>query len=179
MSRKYNLKVEFIENEKYATTNTSKSVLNVLNNTDSANNGFYLIDGDLVFNKSILWSICTYPYSCAIISRNNPLLKNVNDNEAVRVKINNKHNITSIGKNIGTGIAESVGLYKISKETINEGSLKNMLDKSADQEYYEDSFQHSIDNGFNFKMGVIDITGYENCMEIDTPDDYITINKTI
>jgi len=172
LSLKYSMDVEFVENTDYAITNTCKSVLKVKNES-----GYYLIDGDLVFDNNILESMCVFPQSCCAVSRNNPLHNQVNDHEAVCVYESNNV-VTRIGKKLDNGVGESIGLYKLTKELILDCKINEMLELSEPNHYYEDSFQLAITKGYNFNMTVMDFTGYDS-VEVDTIDDYNLITKLI
>ncbi len=177
LAQKYSLPIEFVENTNYASTNTCKSVLEVMKYPELISNGYYLIDGDLVMNEHILYSMCVFPDSCAAISRNESLNQSINDPEAVCVKLDN-YLITNIGKKMGESNGESIGLYKLTKQLLDNSKIQYYLEQSEDQEYYEDSFQRSIEDLKNFYMTGIDFTGYV-CMEIDTIDDYNDIINQI
>jgi len=170
LSIKYSISVEFVENPEYAVTNTCKSVLKVNNET-----GYYLVDGDLVFNYEILESMCVFPNSCCAVSRNDPTNLKVNDHEAVCVYKENDL-VVRIGKKLENGDGESIGLYKLTKDLIIGCNINEMLTQSDPNHYYEDSFQLAISKGYNFDMTVMDFTGFDS-VEVDTIEDYNLITE--
>jgi choline kinase len=165
------LKIELnvVENPHFATTNTSKSVLIALRERTALNDGFILADGDLVCHSAVFNRIAAFPESCAAVDRPSYDSFTCDDEEAVRAKTNDKYLITALGKKIGTGMGESIGLYKLHKDTI-AANMDKHLDEAEAQQYYEDGWAHAIDAGEKFEMTSIDVTGYP-CVEVDDGDD--------
>lgn len=160
-----------VESPDFATTNTSKSVLVALRTRTSLNDGFILSDGDLVCHRSIFNRVAHFPESCAAVARPSFESYTCDDQEAVRVKIDDKYLVTAMGKKIGTGMGESIGLYKLHKDAIIIGNMDKHLDEAEAQEYYEDGWAHAIDAGEKFEMTSVDVTGFP-CVEVDDADDY-------
>ncbi len=126
-----------------------------------------------------MWKICSFPNSAAIVSRNNPLYNYTTDNEAIKINVDDNLNINYIGKKIDKGYAESIGLYKLTQELITNNNIYKYLNICDNNDYYEDAFQLSIDKYDILNMTPLDITGFKDCIELDTYEDYINLKDNI
>jgi len=173
--------LRIVVNPDHSTTNTSKSLLAAMRSVpELATRGFVLADGDLVCHPRIFDRVARFPESCAAIERPSPCSTACRDEEAVRVAMDaSTHRCTAIGKGIGVGVGESIGLYKLTSSTVRNSSLVEYLDRVGRQEYYEDAFQSVLlgsnkeeeEDNHRFDMTLLDVTGLP-CIEVDDGDDY-------
>jgi choline kinase len=157
------LRITYVENPAYATTNTIASVACA---GRVVNGSFLLIDGDLVFESGILGAVLTNGTWLAV-DRSRPL-----DEDAIKVCAVGTR-ITRVGKVMPAGAApeaESIGLAHIERETARAlFPLCDALVRTGNtQAYYEAAFQDLIDQGHVFNLA--DITG-SRWVEIDDHDD--------
>lgn len=163
-----NLKVTFISNQDYQTTNTGYSLLLTKEIVDG--NDFIKFDADVVFEEKVLRKLVESPYqNCLCIDHNIDLAA-----EEVKVQTDEEDKVIKVGKGVNPKIAagESIGIEKISKEgaKVLFATLEDVLkDPANNQRYYDDSYTTMVEKGIPFYA--IDITGLK-WVEIDTPEDY-------
>jgi len=161
------LKVEFIHNELYASTNniyslwmTKKSVLG---------GDMLLMDSDILFDSRII---------TRLLESNHPTCLALNSHELgeeeIKVIADPKGRIIEISKtcSIEDAIGESIGIERMSKEFVE--ILFNELDRMILNNnqvgvFYELAFENVISNGAEFY--VVDTTSLFS-MELDTVEDF-------
>lgn len=126
-----------------------------------------LINSDLVFAHGILTALLASPLENALVVDDYKDL----GSEEMKVAVRDGF-ITSINKNLDPASAdgEYIGMTKISPASAKglEKALHHLV-QSAPAKYYEDAFQHAIDEcGVGFHKVS---TGGAPCMEIDTLED--------
>ena len=146
--------VKCIYNEDYEKYNNWKSLLIGIKNV---NDNTIIIDGDLVFNKSILESLlkCN-DESCMVIDSNK-----IYSDESMRVSVENAY-INSISKKYPNSYGEYIGIARINNKNLH--CLRDSLENSADDDYYDTHIVKSV------KCRVLDTFGFE-WIEVDTRDD--------
>jgi len=130
--------LNYIQNEDYENTNTSKSLLLALNNIQ--NEDTIWINGDLIMDKNIFTNIYSYRGNCMAVS-NNILL----DEEEIKYTVDSNGHIKNVSKVIRDGKGEAFGLNKISKKDIN--LFKKSLEECKDDDYFEKGIEIAISNG--------------------------------
>lgn len=174
ISQKYpDLKVTFIRNDVYETTNTAYS----LNLTKDfvGDDEFIKFDADVVFEKQVLERLInSHSDSSLCIDKNIHL-----DKEEVKVITEEGEKVLQVGKKLDPTLSkgESIGIEKISKEAskvLFEELAKVLSDPAKQQEYYDDSYTTLVEKGLPFYA--TDITGLK-WVEIDTHEDYERANS--
>ncbi len=161
------IRARFHRNTSYSTTNTLYSLMHA----KSAVTGkpFLLLDGDLLFDASVLAPLLSSSPGSILACDSSVLL----DDEAVRAIGDPDGRIRLIGKKIdkrGTGFGESIGLAKIEARAsrrlfqIGPGIIRD----GGRRFYYEAAFQTLIDEGYPFHT--VDVRG-RKWVEIDTSAD--------
>lgn len=168
------LNYTFIYNKDYQTTNNAFSLLLT---EKYINEDFILLDSDIIFSNEII-----------------PLLFNQQDkgirvavkrhelsDEEIKVKINDRNKILSIGKEIKIEEAygESIGIeyfpFKF-KKSLFATLHKRIITENRINEFYEASFQEMIENDSDFYC--VDIKDLE-AIEIDFIEDLKLAEKII
>jgi choline kinase len=169
------LRIRFIFNPKYESTNNAFSLLMahgfVLNkkNPAAVPQDLLLLDADVLFSHDLLSFLLNRQSSNKIAVR----VEGTHNEEEVRVKANDRGNILSIGKTVplDEALGESIGIEVFSSSVARR--LFEILDQRVRSgigrtEFYEASFQALIDEGIELKA--IDVSRFPS-VEIDTPED--------
>lgn len=140
LSKKYDINIKCIKNEKYDVTNTSVSTFLATEYLEMNNlqNDFILINGDNVVNPMIIHNICESSNSALVVDN----VKVLNE-ESFKLIIRDNV-IESIGKEISIeeSTGEFIGISKVISddiETFNE-ILKGIIDDDV-QNYYDFAFE--------------------------------------
>jgi choline kinase len=130
---------------------------------------FFRLDGDVVFDASILSQLDPAPASLAAAVDRGRML----DAEAMKVRVEHgSSKITAFGKGIplAESAGESIGIERISREA--GTPLFDGLDRARrageTNLYYEDVYSRLIEAGLD--AAAVDVTGSRWC-EIDSPED--------
>ncbi|MFW6140609.1 MAG: sugar phosphate nucleotidyltransferase [Acidobacteriota bacterium] len=156
--------IHFITNQNYMRTNTAYSLNLALKHI---NDDFILINGDMLFDQTILDDLLSHPQKNCVVVDNKILL----DQEEVKVIAQNGV-VSKIGKNLNPTkcMGEAIGINKISHKSIPKLSdVFNALEKKGE-------LYHFFEKGF-------DILSHKDCSfgillthkpwtEIDTQEDY-------
>lgn len=157
--------VRCVENAAYATTNTLASLLCA---EPTVHGDIVLLDGDLIFEPSVLAPMLA-PGTWLAIDRDRPL-----DDDAVKVAVDEDgERIVAVSKQLPDGlhgIGESIGMARIDHATLKAlvPMGRRLLESGRNQAYYEAAFQALIDEGARFDIA--DVTGLR-WTEIDDHDD--------
>jgi choline kinase len=168
------LDVEFVSNPDYRTTNNAYSLL--LTRDHVEDDGFLLIDGDVVFDASVVEGLIERGPDClAVRSVGNIGL------EEVKVTADSYDRVLAIGKHVPvrSAMGESVGIELFGAATSRRlfAALDQRIHKQGlVNEYYEASFQQVIDDGTT--LYGVDI-GTMYATEIDTYDDLLAANHRL
>jgi choline kinase len=157
------VRLRCVENPEYATTNTLGSLLCA---EPAVRGDFLLLDGDLMFEPSVLPPLLVAGTWLAV-DRDRSL-----DDDAVKVAVDGER-VVAVGKQLPDGVeavAESIGMARI--DGVTAAALfplgRRLLAAGARQAYYEAAFQALIDGGAS--LGAADVTGLR-WTEIDDHDD--------
>ncbi len=162
------LKVKFIYNERYNSTNNIYSLW--MTKDAVLNNDVLLLDSDIVFDSRIVKLLINSEYENCLAVKSTEKLSE----EEIKITLNPDNSISEISKevNINTAIGESIGIEKFSTSFLND--LFNILDKmildeKLDNIFYEAAFQRMIDG--NAKIFPVSV-GKLKCLEIDFVEDF-------
>jgi choline kinase len=167
------LRVTYINNPDYATTNNAYSL--ELANTALAGCEFVLLDGDIIYDIGVLQKLIEHGPDCLALRTEGDI-----GLEEVKVSVAGAR-ITAIGKEVPVpeAVGESVGIEYFSVASSN-ALFAALADRVHGQglvdEYYEASFQQMFDAGVT--MNAIDIAPYY-AIEIDTRDDLAAANRIL
>lgn len=169
-NKKYN-DIQFIINEEFASTNTAFSLNLVLKEIDS---DFILLNGDVVFDKDILFELISHPEENCVVVDNTV---NLNEEE-VKVIASNGH-IRRIGKELDPGdcLGEAIGMNKISRYLIPKLShvLDDLENKREFHHFFEKGFDRVCENNSRFGVLLTD----KAWIEIDTMEDFFNAQNNI
>jgi choline kinase len=163
LGRRTDLRIRYVPNPAYATTNTLASVACAASAVDD---DFFLLDGDVVFELGVLDAL-RGPGTSVAVDRDRTL-----DDDAVKVTVEHDR-ITRVAKELPPGAhgwGESIGIARIDRATGERlfPVCQALLRAAARQAYYEAAFQDLIDAGAVFRAA--DVTGCK-WVEIDDHDD--------
>lgn len=161
------LNVEFIYNEKYASTNNIYSLW--LAGKSIGEEEILLLDSDIIFDPALISAVLTSSYPDCLAVNRHPL-----GEEEMKVIPDSRGMVRQISKtcSVSEAIGESIGIEKISKEY--SGYLLAELDRLILEEkqvnvFYEVAFERLIAQNQTF--GIVDTTSYFS-MELDTVEDF-------
>ena len=160
------LNVAYYENPVYAQTNTAYSLWLVIQKMPR---GFLLLDGDVLFTKSLLQIFKTHADQNALLCETDPSKL---DPEAVKFCTNAQNQITQIGKAIALSDAkgESIGIGQFQADwnrTLN-AFLNTQLQNTAHHNwYYEDAFQRIFEGQQAPAPFFVLSTGEQAWVEVD------------
>lgn len=162
------LKVRYIYNEEYATTNNIYSLW--LAREQFRGEDTLLLDSDVVFDPQIVKNLLAHPGSTCLALKKHQL-----SDEEIKVIPDAQGKVAEISKTCSTidAIGESIGIEKMSGEYTQ--ALADELDRMIQQEkqtdiFYEAAFQRLIAQGHTFD--IVDTTSLF-AMELDTISDYL------
>ena len=169
-------RIEYINNDKYASTNILTSFRMALNSCDYAED-LVVMAGDVVFDSSILKDIIVYKGSDVLVAIDRKKI----DEEAVKIMIK-EESVVRFGKDIKIVDAHGqfLGLMKINANTIKE--MKEVADRmivscGRIKAYLFDMLNTMI-REYNKRIGYVDI---EDCFweEIDYKEDWKRANNNV
>ncbi|MDL2214661.1 phosphocholine cytidylyltransferase family protein [Dysgonomonas sp. OttesenSCG-928-M03] len=162
-----NLKVEFIHNEKYASTN---NIYSLWMTKDAVKNGnMMLLDSDILFDSHIITALLNSPHDDCLAMNAHEL-----GDEEIKVITDTSGKIKEISKicSIKEAVGESVGIEKFSAPLVDKlfEELDDMiLEKQQSGIFYEAAFENIIQKGAN--IYIVDTTHIFS-MELDTVEDF-------
>src|SRR3569833_1499219 len=166
--------VTFVSNPDFRTTNNAYSLL--LTREHVENDGFILLDGDVVFDLDVIEELVDRGPDCLAVRSVGGI-----GLEEVKVTADNEDRVLAIGKHVPvrSAMGESVGI-----ELFSAASSKKLfaaLDQRVREhglvnEYYEAAFQQIIDAGVT--LYGVDI-GSMYATEIDTIEDLLAANDRL
>lgn len=169
------LRVTFITNEVYASTNNIYSLW--LAKDEVAGEGMVLLDGDILFDHHILTALLESGYPDVLAVKSGFLLRD----EEMKVETDAAGRIVTISKDIAPAraVGESIGIEVFSPAVL-PGLFdiieRKVVGEAAVDVYYEAAFQDWIDRGGTLRA--VDI-GDRLAMEIDTLDDFRTAERDV
>ena len=167
------LKVTFVVNERYETTNTGYSLM--LAKDAIRGGGFVKLDADVVFDQKVLRSLIANKAENALCI--DYIIKL--DAEEVKVVVDADQRVRRASKTVNPKDAtgESIGIDKIGQAAAAQlfVSLETMMRQEAHhQDYYEAAYERLMADDVAFH--VVDITGLD-WVEIDTHYDFEAANE--
>lgn len=160
------LKVEFIYNERYESTNNIYSLW--LAKASVLEQDILLLDSDILFDKKIITTLLASACPTCLALNKHPL-----GEEEIKVIADANHRIEEISKvcSIANAAGESIGIEKMSKEFVRTlfAELDVMISNQQDNIFYEAAFENVIRQGAT--MYAVDTTPYFS-MELDTVEDF-------
>lgn len=162
------IKVTFISNELFASTNNIYSLWLAKDVVESKN--FLLLDGDIVFDKQIIDLLLNEKHYSTLALRTNGHV----GEEDMKVITDNNGFVKEINKtmNIAEAVGESIGIELFLKDSSAQlfDELKVMIESEKRvNAWYEEAFQRIINLGTKIKA--VDV-GNLKCMELDTFEDF-------
>lgn len=168
------LDVTFVSNPDFRSTNNAYSLL--LTREHVENDGFILLDGDVVFDVPVVEELVARGPDCLAVRSVGGI-----GLEEVKVTADNEDRVLAIGKHVPvrTAMGESVGIELFSAATskkLFEALHSRVREQNLVNEYYEASFQQIVDEGTT--LYGVDI-GSMYASEIDTVEDLIAANARL
>ncbi|AUG29349.1 MULTISPECIES: NTP transferase domain-containing protein [Microbacterium] len=161
---------EYVYNERYDQTNTSKSLLRALRATGRA--GVLWLNGDVVFDPRVLGR--TRPLIDAEQSFATVNTSSVSDEE-VKYTVSSEGFIAELSKTVRGGVGEAVGINYIS--AADKRALIAQLSRVDDQDYFERGLELAIaENGLLLEP--LDISDLY-AVEVDFAEDLERANQFV
>ncbi len=162
--------VEYVHNERYDQTNTSKSLLRALKATGKG--GVLWMNGDVVFDPRVLGR------AIALIERDQSFVtvntSKVSDEE-VKYTVTAEGYIKELSKTVVGGIGEAVGINYIS--SADKRAFITQLGRVDDQDYFERGLELAIaENGV--RLAPLDISDLY-AVEVDFAEDLERANQFV
>jgi len=169
------LRVEFLTNDVYASTNNIYSLW--LTKPAVLEHGMILLDSDILFEEGILRALLRSGYDgCLAVDTNIRL-----GDEEIKVAVDRHNRIQAISKEVPPELAigESIGIELFAPSMLK--TLFEVLDRKIIQDkavnvFYEAAFQEVIDQGA--EMYAVDVGMYK-AIEIDTAEDLLAAERDI
>lgn len=168
-----NIEITFIENPLYTSLNNNFSVW--LTNFYLNNHDFFLINGDILYDKEILEIALNSEYeNFSVIDSSKPLPE-----DSMKVITTNSNSyIRAYSKTYYEGDGCTVGIHKFSKS----GSIAFFDELYKQLENGINSFHHSAIDSLikkgDYQQYAVDVNGFEWC-EIDDIEDYKNAGGTV
>ena len=162
--------ISFSHNPHYATTNTSKSLLQGL--LDSQEGGVLWLNGDVVFDPAVLFlalPLLQTGESFVCVDTNTVA------DEEVKYTLDDSGFVRGLSKTVVGGLGEAVGINFVSAE--DKATLISHLERCGDQDYFERGMETAItDAGLRFRP--LDISAYV-AVEVDFETDLHRANSML
>lgn len=156
------VKVKIIVNHDFASTQNTYSLWLT---KEDVENGFYLIDGDVIAEQAVIDKICKTPHANAIIGDSKCDIE-------VLTKIGKEGRVIGIGKHIPKeeGKFGSVGIHKFSADFVAHlfPAIEELFRERGMKVIYEHAYEKILDK---VDLKVEDVTGL-TWREIDLPEEY-------
>lgn len=153
----------FVENNEFNITNTSKSLLKGIENLDD---DVIWLNGDIYFQEEVLNLLLENDSSCCLVDDKKCGV------EEIKFNINKK-TINEISKNVKNPIGEALGINKIKKDDLSY--FKNELKNVKNVDYFEKAIENLIKKN-KVKFYPINIEKLF-CVEIDYQKDLKVVKK--
>ena len=162
--------VLFAFNERYGTTNTSKSLLRVLRNTHDG--GVLWLNGDVVFDQSLLEQIrplveADRTFVCVNRAR-------VGDEE-VKYTLDADGYVAELSKQVVGGLGEAVGINHVS--AADKALLIERLEQCSDLDYFERGLALGIELD-GIRVEAVDVSSHF-AVEVDFAEDLARANTEV
>lgn len=160
----------FVYNEAYDETNTSQSLLRVLQ--ASGDGGVLWLNGDVVFDPAVLAR--TIPHIEAGTSFVAVNTDRVADEE-VKYTVDEQGWIRELSKSVVGGLGEAVGINYVS--AADKAALVRRLGEVDPQDYFERGIELAVDHD-GARFAALDISELV-AVEVDTADDLVRANTSL
>lgn len=152
----------YVYNEVFDQTNTSKSLLRALK--QSQDSGVLWLNGDVVFDSKVLERV-----TARVKNEKSFICVNTSSvsDEEVKYTIDTDGNIKELSKTVKGGLGEAVGINFISKN--DKAHLLQRLEECEDSDYFERGIELAI-QGDGIKLEPVDISDLF-AVEVDFQDD--------
>ncbi len=162
--------VEYVYNEQYDQTNTSKSLLRALKATGK--HGVLWMNGDVVFDPQVLVRVASLVHADrSFVSVNTSTVSD----EEVKYTVDAEGSIHQLSKTVSAGLGEAVGINFVSSR--DKAVLTRHLTRCADQDYFERGIELAIEHdGITVKP--VDISDLY-AVEIDFAEDLERANQHV
>ncbi|RKZ31428.1 phosphocholine cytidylyltransferase family protein [bacterium] len=154
----------YIYAERFAHTNTSKSLLCALEKTDD---DVIWLNGDVFFDASLPWLLTRNSESAALVDN-----KKCGEEE-IKYNVDSEGYIREISKQVEKPIGEALGINFIIRDDV--PFLVEELRKVGDNDYFEKAIENLTLSG-KLKIRPVDKGDYF-CEEIDFPEDLELVNN--
>lgn len=155
--------LNYIYNEKYATTNTSKSLLKAL--TRVRGNDVLWLNGDVWFAQEALRRVLAADGSCVAVNTSRVA------DEEIKYRVNEYGAISHLSKSVTCGLGEAVGINKVASGSVE--LLITSLEQCDAKDYFEAGIEKLVST---VDFYPVDVSGIP-CMEIDFPADLSEAGK--
>lgn len=168
------LKVEYIFNDKYASTNNIYSLW--MTKEAVKDQDIMLLDSDILFDSPIITALLESPHENCLALNSHEL-----GDEEIKVIVDETNRIKEISKvcSIEDAVGESVGIEKFSAPLVKllfDEMDDMILNKNQSGIFYEAAFENIIEKGAD--MYIVDTTKIFS-MELDTVEDFETACKKL
>lgn len=155
----------FVYNDKFATTNTSKSLL--LGLREAGEDDVLWLNGDVVFDLAILELVINAAHGNLICVNTNSVA-----DEEIKYTIDENGHINELSKGVKNGLGEALGINFVTGKDL--PVLMSCLEDCDDNDYFEKGVELAISKGVKFSPLNI---GERFCIEIDFEDDLMEAKK--
>ncbi|MDI6698854.1 MAG: phosphocholine cytidylyltransferase family protein [Candidatus Saccharicenans sp.] len=145
-------------NERFAVTNTSKSLLKGLSQMDE---DVLWLNGDVIFDRALIPKILSVGCSCVLVDDKKCGL------EEVKYRTDGGGFITEISKQVEAAEGEALGLNLVARDDLE--SLRKHLELVGDNDYFEKAIENYIIQDKGRFLAVP--AGGLFCHEVDFPED--------
>lgn len=154
--------VEYVYNEQYDQTNTSKSLLRALKATGK--HGVLWMNGDVVFDPQVLVRVAGRVHADeSFVSVNTSTVSD----EEVKYTVDAEGFIVELSKQVQGGLGEAVGINYISSR--DKAAFIRHLQRCGDQDYFERGLELAIEHD-GLRLEPVDISDLY-AVEIDFAED--------
>lgn len=156
--------LNFLINQEFQSTNTSKSLLLGL---DKINDDVIWMNSDIYFEEGVLDLLMNSDHSCCLVDD-----KKCGEEE-VKYSINQNGFIKELSKSVKMPIGEALGINLIKKKDLDD--FRSELEKACKDDYFEKALENLIKKN---KLKLISIpVGKLFCTEIDFQKDLEDVRK--
>jgi L-glutamine-phosphate cytidylyltransferase len=150
--------LQLVANERFAETNTARSLQAALANIHDRD--VLWLNGDVVFDKGIVPLLLASGGSCMAVNRARC------GDEEIKYRSGSDGRIVEVSKQVRPGEGEAVGINLVRAADL--GLFKECLAECADKDYFERGLELAINRGMVLRP--VDI-GELPCIEVDFPED--------
>jgi len=154
----------YVYNDRYATTNTAKSLLRALKKCEECD--VLWMNGDVVFQAGAIRELLVKDQNAMAV------IPGKVDEEGIKYKTVNGDQIIKVSKEVVDGEGEAVGINLIKKEDI--ALFIQCLERCQDHDYFEKGIELAIEKGLS--IHAVNVSEY-HCIEVDFLEDLTKVNQ--